>query len=59
MMDGFDFEVQVNRTDRKKSASIEVSSNRVIVTVPASVSDSRIRDLVGKRTAWIKTKLKE
>ena len=59
MMDGFDFEVQVNRTDRKKSASIEVASNRVIVTVPASVSDSRIRELVGKRTAWIKTKLKE
>ena len=59
MMDGFDFEVQVNRTDRKKSASIEVENNQVVVTVPASVSDSRIRELVSKRTAWIKTKLKE
>ena len=59
MMDGFDFEVQVNRTDRKKSASIEVENNQVVVTVPASVSDSRIRELVSKRTAWIKTKLRE
>ncbi len=58
-MDGFDFEVEVNRADRKKSASIEVDNNRVIVTVPRSVADSRIQELVKKRSAWIKTKLKE
>ena len=58
-MEGFEFQIEVKRTDRKKSASISLDGNLVKVTVPKSLSDNRIRDLINKRTPWIKTKLKE
>ncbi len=58
-MEGFEFQVEVKRTDRRKSASISLDGNLVKVTVPKSLSDRRIRDLIGKRTPWIKSKLKE
>ena len=58
-MEDFEFQVEVKRTDRRKSASISLDGNLVKVTVPKSLSDRRIRDLIGKRTPWIKSKLKE
>jgi predicted metal-dependent hydrolase len=58
-MDGFPFQVEVVRTDRKRSASISLSDDLVKVTVPSTLSDNRIRDLVRKRTPWIKKKLQE
>ena len=58
-MEDFGFQVEVKRTDRRKSASISLDGNLVRVTVPKSLSDRRIRDLIGKRTPWIKSKLKE
>jgi predicted metal-dependent hydrolase len=58
-MDGFPFQVEVIRTDRKRSASISLSDDLVKVTVPSTLSDNRIRDLVSKRTPWIKKKLQE
>jgi predicted metal-dependent hydrolase len=58
-MEGFEFQVEVKRTDRRKSASISLDGNLVKVSVPKSLSDRRIRDLIGKRTPWIKSKLKE
>ena len=58
-MEGFDFPVEVSRTDRKRSASIYLENEVVKVRVPKSLSDQRIRDLITKRTPWIKTKLKE
>lgn len=58
-MEGFEFQVEVKRTDRRKSALISLDENLVKVTVPKSLSDRRIRDLIGKRTPWIKSKLKE
>ena len=58
-MDGFPFQVEVVRTKRKRSASIGLSGAGVKVTVPASLSESRIRDLVIKRTPWINRKLQE
>ena len=58
-MDGFPFQVEVVRTDRKKSASIRLLGDLVKVSVPMTLSDNRIRDLVIKRTSWIKSKLKE
>ena len=58
-MDGFPFQVEVVRTDRKRSASISLSDDLVKVTVPSTLSDNRIRDLVSKRTPWIKKKLQE
>jgi predicted metal-dependent hydrolase len=58
-MEGFPFQVEVIRTDRKRSASISLSNDLVKVTVPSTLSDNRIRDLVRKRTPWIKKKLQE
>ncbi|MDA7582392.1 M48 family metallopeptidase [Luminiphilus sp.] len=58
-MEGFPFPVEVVRTKRKRSASIGLSGAGVKVTVPASLSESRIRDLVIKRTPWINRKLQE
>ncbi len=58
-MDGFPFQVEVMRTDRKKSASIHLLGHLVKVSVPMTLSDNRIRDLVSKRIPWIKSKLQE
>jgi predicted metal-dependent hydrolase len=58
-MDGFPFHVEVVRTDRKRSASIRLLGDLVKVIVPMTLSDSRIRDLIAKRTSWIKSKLQE
>ena len=58
-MDGFPFQVEVVRTDRKKSASIRLRGDLVEVSVPMTLSDSRIRDLVVRRSTWIKNKLQE
>jgi len=54
-----DFKVDVIKTDRKKSASIQLEGNLVKVRVPKSLSDNRINDLIKKRTPWIQAKLKE
>ena len=58
-MEGFAFQVEVIRTDRKKSASIQLAGNLVKVRVPKSLSDKRVRELIAKRTPWIQAKLKE
>jgi len=57
-MDGFPFKVEVIKTKRKRSASIDVVGECVQLRVPVTLSDERIRDLVTKRTAWIKSKLR-
>lgn len=59
MMRGFDFPVEIVRTDRKRSASLQVDGGIIQVRVPKSLSDTRIRELITKRTAWITTKLRE
>ena len=59
VIDGFEFPVEVIRTDRKRSASIYLDGERIKVRVPKSLSDSRVRDLIEKKSPWIKRKLKE
>ncbi len=58
-MSKFDFKIDVIKTDRKKSASIQLEGGLVKVRVPKSLSDDRINNLIKKRTPWIKIKLKE
>ena len=53
----FDFPFEIIRTDRVKSASIDVEDNLVKVTVPKNLSDERIEELIKGRTLWIKQKL--
>ena len=58
-MEGFGFQVEVKRTDRKKSASIALVGTLVKISVPKDLPDSLIRDLIIKRSSWIKKKLRE
>ena len=58
-MNDFAFPVEIVRTDRTKSASIHVERDVVKVRVPKKLSNDRIKELVGKRTAWINGKLRE
>jgi predicted metal-dependent hydrolase len=58
-MEGFGFQVEVLRTGRKKSASVQLDGNLVKVSVPQTLSDKRVRDLITQRTPWIKSKLRE
>ena len=57
MIMDFPFAVDVVRTGRSKSASIEVDGEHVRVLVPNTLSDQRINDLISKRSVWIKQKL--
>ena len=58
-MEGFPFQVEVVKTDRKRSASIRLLGDLVKVSVPMTLSDNHIRDLIIKQTPWIKNKLQE
>ena len=59
MIDGFEFPVEVIRTDRKRSASIYLDGEGIKVRVPKGLSDSYVRDLIEKKSPWIKRKLRE
>ena len=54
----FDFPLEIIRTERSKSASIEIENDTVKVTVPKNLSDQRIEELIKNRTVWIRRKLK-
>jgi len=57
MIMDFPFSVDVIRTERRKSAEIEVHGETVRVLVPNTLSDQRIHDLINKRSVWIKQKI--
>ena len=50
--------VKVKKTDRRRSAEINIEAGQVIVTVPSSISDIRLNQLIKSRTSWIKSRLK-
>ena len=54
----FDFPIEIIRTERSKSASIEIEDDTVKVTVPQNLSDLRIEELIKNRTVWIRQNLK-
>ena len=54
----FDFPIEIIRTERTKSASIEIDDDTVKITVPKNLSDQRIAELIKNRTVWIRQKLK-
>lgn len=57
MISGFDFPIEVIRTDRQRSVSIQVHRELVKIRVPKKLSDKGIQELVIKRIPWIKQKL--
>ena len=59
MTDGFEFPVEVIRTSRRRSASIYLDGEGIKVRVPDGISDSYVRDLIARKSPWIKRKLRE
>jgi len=55
----FDLPVKVVKTDRKKSLSIQIEHDVIQVRVPKHLKDESIRNMIAKRSHWIRTKLKE
>lgn len=51
--------IEVIRTKRKKTASINISNGSVQVIVPDKISDFKVKELIKKRTSWIRKKLEE
>lgn len=49
--------VEVVRTNRLRTATIKVVGNKVVISVPKLLSDARIKDLLVKKSTWIKKKL--
>ena len=56
-MNNLGFQVEIIKTNRKKSASIQLIDGQVRVRAPRTLSDKRINDLIKKRSPWIKEKL--
>ena len=54
----FDFPIEIIRSERTKSASIEIEDDVVKVVVPKNLSNQRIKNLVNYRSAWIRKTLK-
>ena len=52
------FVAQVIRTDRRKTATVKVEEGKVSVVVPDSLPDTRIEDLVSRKSRWVREKLK-
>lgn len=59
MIDGFEFPVEVIRTDRRRSASIYLDGEGIKVRIPKGLSDNYVRDLITRKSPWIKRKLRE
>ena len=54
---GNGFFAEVIRTSRRKTASVKVDDGKVSVVVPEKLADSRIEELINKKTRWIREKL--
>ena len=52
-----DFEVEVKRTNRRKTATLKIHEGMVQVIVPQKLSQQVIDDLIQKKTDWIRKKL--
>ena len=54
-----DFQYEVIRTDRRKTASIKVSDGKVQFIIPKNLSDKRLQSLIQKKTPLILKKLND
>ena len=48
---------QVIRTSRRKTAQVRVDAGKVSILVPSDLSESRIDDILTKKTQWIRGKM--
>ena len=58
-LDQLEFPIEVIRTNRKKSASVQVVDRQVQVIIPQALSDQRIEQIVRDKTPWIRDKLRK
>ena len=49
-----DLEIQVERTNRKSTISLQVKNNKLIIKTPKSVSEKTLVDLIKRKQHWIK-----
>ena len=59
VLDQLEFPIEVIRTNRKKSASVQVVDCQVQVIIPQGLSDARIEQIVREKTSWIRDKLRK
>ena len=57
MTTDFSLPIEIVRTNRKKTASIEIRNETIKVTVPKRFSDRSVNDLINKRSSWIRKKI--
>ncbi|HCH33135.1 MAG TPA: M48 family peptidase [Oceanospirillaceae bacterium] len=58
-IDKLEFSIEVIRTNRKKSASVQVVDRQVQVIIPQALADERIEQIVRDKTPWIRDKLRK
>ena len=49
-----DLEVQIERTNRKRTISLQVKDNKLIVKAPRTASRQSLDDLIQRKQSWIK-----
>ena len=49
-----DLEIQIERTNRKRTIALEVKNNKLIIKTPRSVSKKTLVDLIRRKQQWIK-----
>ena len=54
-----DIPIQVQKSQRRKTAEIEVNRGTVRVLIPDNLPDERLHDLLSKRISWIKDKIRK
>lgn len=58
-MDEYPYPVDVIRSNRKKTASVELDGRFVRVRVPEFLSEDQVRRLINQKSGWIRSKLGE
>jgi predicted metal-dependent hydrolase len=53
------FTYTVKRTNRVKTATIQIISGKVVVSVPLRLSDSKVDELIAIRSEWIEKKVSD
>ncbi|GIR95866.1 MAG: hypothetical protein CM15mP98_08360 [Paracoccaceae bacterium] len=49
-----DLEIQIERTNRKRTISLQVKDNKLIIKAPRTVSKKNLVDLIQRKQHWIK-----
>lgn len=53
------FTYTVKRTNRVKTATIQIESGKLVVSVPSRLSDSKVDALIASRSEWIEKKISD